>query len=70
MIRLLIVLVLGVLVLFLSACSTLAEYGVGGPPRLLCAKDGTAVLDDRIAGPDAARVSLVRRFMDGDGLCK
>ena len=70
MIRLLAALALGILVLFLSACSTLHEYGIGGPPRLLCAKDGTAVLDDRIAGPDAVRVSLVRRFVDGDGLCK
>ena len=60
----------GLGLLALSGCSTLAEYGIGGPPRLMCGTDGLAALDDRIVGPDAARLSLVRRFADGDKLCK
>jgi hypothetical protein len=56
-------------VLLLSGCSTLNRYGIGGPPTLYCRK-GEAVIDDRLAGPDNARLSLVRRFADGDGLCK
>ena len=55
--------------LLLSGCSTLADYGIGGPPVLLCDQQKRAVIDDRIAGPDQARLSLVRRFADGDALC-
>lgn len=55
-------------ILLLSGCSTLNRYGIGGEPLLYCRK-GEAVIDDRIAGPDSARVSVVRRFEDGDGLC-
>jgi hypothetical protein len=55
--------------LLLPGCSTLNDYGIGGEPLLFCRK-GQAVLDDRIVGPDEARVSVVRRFKDGDGLCK
>jgi len=70
MIRLLIVLALAVLVLFLlSGCSTLNKYGIGGPPKLMCA-NGQADIDDRIAGSDEVRLSLVRRFTDGDKVCK
>jgi hypothetical protein len=59
-----------ILALFLlSGCSTLNKYGIGGPPTLYCRK-GEAVIDDRLAGPDTARLSLVRRFADGDPLCK
>ena len=69
MIRLWIVLLFAALVLWLvTGCSTLNRYGIGGPPRLMCSADG-ALLDDRIAGPDAVRLSLVRRFVDGDRLC-
>ena len=53
----------------LAGCDTMARYGVGGPPTLYCRK-GEAVIDDRIAGPDGARLSVVRRFKDGDALCK
>lgn len=56
-------------ILLLSGCSTLNRYGIGGPPQLYCRK-GEAVIDDRLAGPDSARVSVVRRFADGDALCK
>lgn len=74
MIRFLIVLIFAVLALLalglLSGCSTLASYGIGGPPRLMCSTDGQALLDDRVVGPDAARLSLVRRFADGDKLCR
>jgi hypothetical protein len=59
-----------VIALFLPGCSTLNEYGIGGPPSLLCDSKGQAVIDDRLIGPDAARVSMVRRFKDGDTLCK
>ena len=53
----------------LAACSTLNRYGIGGEPLLYCRK-GQAVLDDRLAGPDGVRLSVVRRFADGDALCK
>lgn len=55
--------------ILLSGCSTLNRYGIGGEPLLYCRK-GEAVIDDRLAGPDSARVSVVRRFADGDALCK
>lgn len=61
---------IGAFLLLLSGCSTLAEYGIGGPPRLLCDQQKQAVLDDRLIGPDQARVSVVRRFEDGDKLCR
>lgn len=60
--------VLGLLMLFLSGCSTLNRYGIGGPPRLVCASH-VASIDDRIAGSDDMHLSLVRRFTDGDTLC-
>jgi uncharacterized protein YceK len=56
-------------VVLLSGCSTLNRYGVGGEPLLYCRK-GEAVIDDRLIGPDTARVSVVRRFADGDALCR
>lgn len=52
----------------LSGCSTLAEYGIGGPPALMC-RQGKALIDDRLVGPDEARLSIVRRFTDADELC-
>jgi hypothetical protein len=52
----------------LAGCSTLNRYGIGGEPLLYCRK-GQAVIDDRIAGPDQARLAIVRRFKDGDALC-
>jgi hypothetical protein len=55
--------------LLLAGCSTLNRYGIGGAPQLHC-RGGQAVLDDRIAGPDEARLSIVRRFADGDALCR
>jgi hypothetical protein len=58
-----------VLLLLFSGCSTLNRYGIGGEPLLYCRK-GEAVIDDRLIGPDTARVSVVRRFTDGDALCK
>jgi hypothetical protein len=54
--------------LTLAGCSTLNSYGIGGEPMIYCRK-GQAVIDDRIVGPDGARLSLVRRFADGDALC-
>jgi hypothetical protein len=54
--------------LLLAGCSTLNEYGIGGEPLLYCRK-GEAVIDDRIVGPDDARLAIVRRFRDGDQLC-
>lgn len=56
-------------VALLAGCSTLNEYGIGGEPLIYC-RQGAAVLDDRIAGPDSARLSFVRRLKDGDALCK
>lgn len=72
MIRLLIVLAPALLVLILiPGCSTLAGYGIGGPPELLCDRqEKTAQIDDRIAGSDGVRLSVVRRFKAGDDLCK
>lgn len=58
------------LCLFLPGCSTLADYGIGGPPALMCDQQKLAVIDDRLVGPDQMRLSLVRRFKDGDSLCK
>jgi len=43
----------------LSGCSTLADYGIGGPPALMCDQKQRALLDDRLVGPDQARLSLV-----------
>lgn len=60
---------LAVILAALGACSTLHDYGIGGPPLLYC-RDGQAVIDDRIAGPDAARLSVVRSFPDGDVICR
>ena len=54
--------------LLLQGCSTLNEYGIGGPAVLQCGR-GLAVLDDRIVGSDNVRLSVVRRFPDGDRLC-
>lgn len=69
--RVLQALALGLVIGFLTlcaGCSTVHEYGVGGPPALLCGK-GAAYIDDKLAGSDAVRLSLVRRFEDGDKLC-
>lgn len=57
------------LCVFLAGCSTLEGAGIGGEPKLYCRK-GEAVIDDRIVGPDRARFSVVRRFKDGDPLCR
>ena len=56
------------LALSLAGCDTLNSFGIGGEPALVCAK-GVASIDDRIAGSDRVRVSVVRRFRDGDKLC-
>jgi len=61
-------LIIGILTLCVG-CSTVNEYGIGGPPALLCGK-GAAYIDDKLAGSDAVRLSLVRRFEDGDELCR
>jgi hypothetical protein len=58
-----------ILLLLFSGCSTLNRHGIGGEPLLYC-RQGEAVIDDRLFGPDSARVSVVRRFADGDALCK
>ena len=58
-----------ILALALSGCSTLESVGVGGEPRIYC-RQGEAVLDDRLLGPDHARLSVVRRIMDADPLCQ
>lgn len=52
----------------LAGCGTLNDLGIGGAPLLYC-RGGKAVIDDRIAGPDEARLSVVRIFKDGDALC-
>jgi hypothetical protein len=54
--------------LLLPGCSTLERYGIGGAPTVYC-RGGLAVLDDRLLGPDQARLSLVRRVADADRLC-
>lgn len=54
----------------LSGCDTLNSYGIGGEPELVCKyRDGTAAIDDRIAGKDAMHGSMIRRFKDADELC-
>lgn len=60
-------LIIGILTLCVG-CSTVNEYGIGGPPVLLCGKSA-AYIDDKLAGSDEVRLSLVRRFKDGDPLC-
>ena len=54
--------------LLLSGCSTLANYGIGGPLTILC-REGKAEAEDRIAGSDQARLSVMRRIKDADRLC-
>lgn len=54
--------------LLLPACSTLNDYGIGGPPALYFDTKGRAVLDDPLIGSGAVRLSVVRRFPDGDRL--
>ena len=54
--------------LLLPACSTLNNYGLGGPPRQAC-MDAKAYIDDKLIGSDGVRLSLMRRFKDGDGSC-
>lgn len=54
----------------LAACDTLHSAGIGGEPTLFCrARDGTGHLEDKVAGPDSARVAVNRRFRDGDLTC-
>lgn len=53
----------------LAGCSTINGLGIGGEPLLYC-RGGKAVIDDRIIGPDQARLAVVRRFADGDQLCR
>ena len=60
--------VIGILTLCVG-CSTVNSYGIGGPPALLCGSK-RAYIDDKLAGSDEVRLSLVRRFKDGDPLCK
>jgi hypothetical protein len=55
-------------VLLLGGCSTLNRYGIGGDPKLICAK-GAAFIDDKLAGSDRVRLSVVRRFEDVDKAC-
>ena len=52
----------------LSGCSTLADYGIGGPLTILC-REGKAEAEDRIVGSDQARLSVMRRLKDADALC-
>lgn len=52
-----------------SGCTTVAEYGIGGPPRNVCAGQ-QSYINDRIAGTDNVSLSVVRRFQDGDNLCR
>ena len=52
----------------LTGCGTLNSLGIGGEPKNTCA-NGVASIDDRIAGSDQVRVSVIRRFRDGDKLC-
>ena len=54
--------------LLLPACTTLHDYGIGGPPRQVC-RDGKAHIDDKLAGSDSAWLSIMRRFKDGDAGC-
>lgn len=61
--------IVGLLMLWMSGCSALNSYGIGGPPRLACASGGAAI-DDRIVGSDDMHLSMFRRFSDGDPLCK
>lgn len=57
------------LAILASGCAQLQEYGIGGEPALMCDRKSQAHIDDRIVGPDQARLSFVRRFKDGDALC-
>jgi len=57
--------------LTLAGCGTIGlDKHVGGEPALLCkARDGTAVLDDKLAGGAQWHLSVNRRFRDGDMMC-
>lgn len=51
-----------------SGCSTLHEYGIGGPPQLFC-RQGEGWIGDPLLGSEAARLGTWRRFPDADELC-
>jgi hypothetical protein len=54
----------------LAGCSTLNGLGIGGEPRLMCSfRDGRAYIDDKLAGTDKVRGSVLRAFEDGASLC-
>ena len=53
----------------LTGCSTLNEFGIGGPPGLIDIS-GKAYIDDRLLGSDENYISLIRRFKAGDALVK
>ncbi len=57
-----------IMAFLLAGCSTLESVGIGGEPRIYC-RQGEAVLDDRLLGPDQARLSVVRRISDADPIC-
>lgn len=60
----------GLLALLLAGCSTLHNYGIGGPPVLQCQqRTAAAFVDDRILGSDATHLTLLRRMPDADPLC-
>lgn len=67
--HLLLAFVLGILAMCASGCTTVAEYGIGGPPKAMCAAE-RSYINDRIAGTDNVSLSVVRRFEDGDRLCR
>ncbi len=54
--------------LLLPGCSTLNEYGIGGPPGPVW-RGGKAHIEEKVAGSDGVWLTLMRRFHDGDRLC-
>lgn len=55
--------------LALTGCSTLNDLGIGGEPLIFCRK-GQAVIDDKIVGSEASRVTVLRRIKDADAVCR
>lgn len=58
------------LLLALTACSTLNEYGIGGDPKLMCSPKKQAYIDDKLVGSDEVSLTVKRRFKDVDKTCE
>ena len=54
----------------ISGCDTLNSYGIGGAPQLLCRPGQQAVIDDKLLSTESFSLSVIRKFEQGNSLCK